>query len=441
MDIPIENKGEEFVALYQTMTGAFILIPERNWSYILSDPIAPADPATMDMLCEQGLLVRNGTDETTLFGNWKQQYVHDFSTVKSKVLVTRKCNNRCRYCILDPEAMEMSPETARAMDRFYIETIEEKSPQKVEDDYLGGEPLLNAGIILESAGRRFYYCLGRGIEYSFVITTNGTLIRPSMISDMKEVGLTGIRVSLAGPAPVHDRLRPSKNNGKTYDLIMENLKAISGLVPITIECQYDSGALDFLSIPDMLDDIGERNIAIENVAFTPILPRRGENPYDSGTGDPRIFSYLMQEAGKRGFPQDNEAPSNTCMADFRARFVFDADGSIIPCPSLQGGEMAYGHVIKGIDFVAESELLKRRLPDRCLNECPILPICMGGCRLQALVHQKDFNGIDCHYDTYRFFLEEYIRQRASAVSCQQEEHGGASPQTDEVSRCVLLDAA
>ncbi|MBW1741349.1 MAG: radical SAM protein [Deltaproteobacteria bacterium] len=420
VDIPVENSREALIALYQTMTGAFILIPEKTWSYILSDPMAPADPAAIDMLCDQGFLVKEGVDEAIVFENWKQQYVHDFSTLRSKVLVTRKCNNRCRYCILDPEAREMSPDTARAMDRFYIEIIQEKNPQRVEDDYLGGEPLLNSEIILESAARRFYYCLGRGIEYGFTITTNGTLLRPSMISGMKEVGLTGIRVSLAGPAPVHDFLRPSKNNGKTYDLIMENLQAVSGLIPINIECQYDSGALDFLSIPEMLDDMGERHIAIENITFTPILARRGESPYDSGMGDPKILQYLMQEAEKRGYLQDREAPSNTCMADFRARFVFDTDGSIIPCPSLQGGEMAYGHVTKGIDFVSESQLLKRRLPDRCLNKCPILPICMGGCRMQALVHEKDFNGVDCHYNTYRFFLEDYIRQRASAVLSQEE---------------------
>jgi hypothetical protein len=36
---------------------------------------------------------------------------------------------------------------------------------------------------------------------------------------------------------------------------------------------------------------------------------------------------------------------------------------------------------------------------------------MGGCRLQTLVNQKDFAGIDCHYETYRFFLEEYIKER------------------------------
>lgn len=261
--------------------------------------------------------------------------------------------------------------------------------------------------------------MGKGIEYGFVITTNGTLIRPAVISAMKNVGLTGIRVSLAGPAPVHDALRPSKNNGKTYELIMENLEAVTDMVPISVECQYDSGSLDYLKIPEMLDDMAERNIGIDSIAFTPILPRRRRNLYNSGMGDPNIFLYLNREAGQRGYPINSEAPLNTCMADFRARFVFDTDGSIIPCPSLQGSEMAYGHVDTGIDFVAESQLLKRALPDRCLKECELLPTCMGGCRLQALTNQNDFGGTDCHYDTYRLLLEEYIRGKAKAARLEQ----------------------
>jgi uncharacterized protein len=416
LDIPIEygtDKG--LVALYQTMTGAFVLIQEEHWCDISNGASAPTDPDAAEIMYEQGLLVKDGTDENAVFECWKQEHVHDFSTIKSKVLVTRKCNNRCRYCVLDPEPKEMSPKTARAMDEFYIGMMEERNPGEVKDDYLGGEPLLNTRIILESAARRFQHCGAKGIEYGFTITTNGTLIRPSIIFEMQQVGLTGIRVSMAGPAPVHDHLRPSKNNGGTYNLIMGNLQSVSGMVPITIECQYDSGALDYQRIPEMLDEFKECNIVIEDINFTPILPTRRDSSYNSGTGDSQIGLWLIKKARKRGYVQDRQAPSNTCMADFRSKFVFDTDGSIIPCPSLQGGEMAYGHVRKGVDFVSEAQLLKRRLDERCLNECELLPICLGGCRLQALVNHKDFAGIDCQYATYRVFIEDYIKEKAAAA--------------------------
>jgi uncharacterized protein len=410
--VPLEYDRSRNLALYNTLTGAFIIIQENEWASIIGGSNCVQSKDISSMLLKEGILVTPDTDETLLFESWRQQHVHNFSTVKSKVLVTRRCNNRCRFCILEPEPKDMSRETAQKMDRFYTDMILEKKPFQVIDDFLGGEPFLNAGIIMGSAQRRFFFCKGIGIDYSFTITTNGTLITKPTISDMKEVGLTGIRVSLAGPASIHDHLRPSITFEKTYEKITNNLEIVSGLIPISIECQFDSGALDFLSIPEMLDNLVHRNIRIDSIAFTPILSRRGANPFDSGMGDPRIFLYLKHEALKRGYPMNDQAHSNACMADFCSTIVFDTDGSIIPCPSLQGSEMSYGHVTTGIDFVAESRLLKRNLPDKCLNECELLPICFGGCRLQALIHQRNFNGIDCHYNAYRLFLEDYIREKA-----------------------------
>jgi len=418
LDLLIKHNNSNLQALYQTLTGAFILISAKDYSKIHNDTHVTTDPAIVDTLCTQGFLVASDVDETRLFEIWKQQYVYEFSTLKSKILVTRKCNNRCRYCIIDPEAKEMSPETARAMDQFYIDVIMERNPLRVRDDFLGGEPFLNTKVVLDSAQRRFFFCKGKGIDYGFTVTTNGTLITETVVSEMTTVGLTGMRVSLAGPAQIHDRLRPSLGDGKTYERIMRNLQAVSGLIPVDIECQYDSGAPDFHSIPEMLDDMAERNIQIGNIAFTPILPRREDSPFYAGMGDPNIALYLKKEAAKRGYPVNDEAPSNACMTDFRSIYVFDTDGSIIPCPSLQGGEMAYGNVLTGIDLVAESQLLHRKLPDQCLNQCELLPICMGGCRLQALTRHNDFNGIDCHYDTYRSLLEDYMRAQAAVALSQ-----------------------
>ncbi len=414
LDLPIEGRKDACTAVYHTLTEALVLMPAVQWTNILdADPAA--DPETIERLMQQGILVRSGIDETVVFKEWKDRHVHDFSTIRSKILVTRKCNNQCTYCILDSEAKDMSAAIARKMDDFYLEQIKSHHPQQVQDDYLGGEPLMNLDVIIASASRRFYFCKGRGIDYGFTMTTNGTLITPTVIARLKAVGLTTVRVSLAGPAPVHDKLRPSKGGGKTYEKIMKNLEKISGSIPIRIECQYDAGSSDFKRIPEMLEDMHYRNIRVEDIAFTPILEKRGEGGFCAGMGDVEIFQFLKQAAAQRGFPVNGNAPSNACMTDFRCIYVFDTDGSIIPCPSLQGGEMAYGNVLTGIDFVAESQILNRKLPDQCLNQCELLPVCMGGCRLQALTRHNDFNGIDCHYDTYRRLVEDYLLATAAAA--------------------------
>lgn len=421
VDLPLEGTGSEFTAVYNTLTEALILMPAAQWKNI-ADADSAASPETIEPLIQQGILVREGVDETVVFKEWKLRHVHDFSTMRSKVLVTRRCNNLCTYCILDPEATDMSAVIARKMDDFYLQQIESHHPRQVKDDYLGGEPLLNLDVIIESASRRFYFCKGKRIDYAFTMTTNGTLITPAVIAGLKAVGLTAVRVSLAGPAEIHDRLRPSAGGAKTYEKILGNIEKISGSFSVRIECQYDAGARDFRRIPEMLDDMNRRHIRVEDIFFTPILKKRSDNRFCAGMGDVEIFLFLKHAALQRGFPVNQNAPSNACMTDFRSLYVFDTDGSLIPCPSLQSGEMVYGNVLSGIDFVAESQLLNRKLPDQCLNQCELLPVCMGGCRLQALTRHNDFNGIDCHYDTYRSLIEDYIRSKATAALSQNDFH-------------------
>ena len=94
LDLPIKGREDEFLAVYNTLTEALILIPAAQWMNILN-----ADPAsdleTIEQLIQQGILVREGIDETVVFEEWKRRHVHDFSTMWSKVLVTRRCNNDC----------------------------------------------------------------------------------------------------------------------------------------------------------------------------------------------------------------------------------------------------------------------------------------------------------------------------------------------------------
>ena len=422
VELPVEDPqySEKLTALYQTLTGGFVLLPEEQWGDGGQGLWADGDPELTAALCEQGFLVDAGVDEGLVYDCWMQQHVHDFSTITSKTMVTRKCNNRCTYCILDPEAKEMSAHTARAVDAFYMDFISEKRPLRVMDDYLGGEPLLKAGLVLESAARRRAFCSRKGIDYRFTFTTNGLLLKPALVRKFTAAGLSGIRVSLAGPREIHDRLRPTKNQGKTYDRIMANLQQISGMVPITIECQYDSGVDDFRRLPEMLDDLKTRCINIKEVHFSPILQKRGSSDFTCGLGDAGIALDLMKLAGQYGWAPEREAPASLCRADFRSMLVFDTNGSLIPCPGLREGEMAYGHAEKGVDFVAESQLLHRRLPEKCANECALLPLCMGGCRLQALVRENDFSGIDCQHDMLMLFLKDFILEKAAEALAEEE---------------------
>lgn len=415
IDVPVFHEGRELAAVYNTLSGAFLLFSPKDWTALINSRGngCASDPATMNHLSEQGVFVSSETDETLVYENWWLRHVYGRSTIKSRVIATRKCNMACKYCLIEKEALDMSSETARKVDDFYLEIIREARPLAVSDEAGGAETMLNVGVLIESSTRRFYFCQGLGIPYSLSMVTNGTLVDRHTIERLKNVGLKTIRVSLAGPARLHNTLRPFKGGGGTYETIMRNLASISGLVPITIECQYDSSRPDHESIiPEMFDDFGRYGIAIAKVRFCPILPARTSSSFPSGPGNPEIYLRLTAEARKRGYSGFDTPPSNRCAANFRNYWVFDVNGEIIPCPGLQAGELTYGDVHKGIDFAAESRLLMRKLPNKCFRDCALLPLCMGGCRQQALTIQGDFNGIDCRYDSLRLFLESYITEQA-----------------------------
>ncbi len=410
--IPIFHEGAEFLALYHTLSGAFLLCYRKDWNALIRSGGAGCDPATVEHLCGQGILVASGTDEIKIFENWKLQHVYSPAAIKSRMIVTRRCNMRCKYCLIDKESRDMSSETALEIDKFYLGIIRDSRPSIVSDEAGGAETMLNVGVFIESATRRFYFCEGQGIPYKLSMVTNGTLIDRGAVERLKTVGLNRVRVSIAGPARIHDRMRPFKEGGGTYEVIMRNLAGIGDLVPIMVECQYDSASNDHEAIPEMFDDFARYGVQVDIVRFCPILPTRTASPFQSGIGDPEIYLRLSAEARNRGYKQFEAPPSNRCAADFRYHYVFDTNGEIIPCIGLQGGELAYGNVRKGIDFAAESQLLMRRLPDKCLNECSLLPVCFGGCRQLALAARGEFNGIDCRYDSLRVFLESYIREKA-----------------------------
>jgi sulfatase maturation enzyme AslB (radical SAM superfamily) len=122
----------------------------KNQKRRLQTPGCPqklTDDDSLNDLREQGFLIPSDVDETIVFDCWKQQPVHHFDTIISKVLITRACNNRCAYCILDrppPDTnTDMSPETAQAMDAFYMNIIRERNT-------------VDGGPVIQHEGRRAF---------------------------------------------------------------------------------------------------------------------------------------------------------------------------------------------------------------------------------------------------------------------------------------------
>ncbi|MBI2304165.1 MAG: radical SAM protein [Chloroflexi bacterium] len=124
-----------------------------------------------------------------------------FSLDKRPVVVwnvTRRCNLHCRHCYFGSQDKEYPEELTTQEGLAFIDSLAQFGVPVIL--FSGGEPLLREDlpILVGHAARR-------GIRA--VISTNGTLITPSLAREMREVGVSYVGVSLDGLERVHDRFR------------------------------------------------------------------------------------------------------------------------------------------------------------------------------------------------------------------------------------------
>lgn len=411
------------VGLFNTLTRALGAIPAEVWDQAAAGRLDGDE--IVNELAAQGFLIDSGLDEDLILAHWRASQAYDLTHLKYLVSPTHACNMACSYCVhgRKKRAEHMSPDTARSVLEFILTDLEVKQPQTARLDFCGAEALLNPRVMVYLAEGLSRFCRGRGIDFKISLITNGLGLKPDLIQTLNPLGLERVRVTISGPAEIHNKYRPAKDNRPTYDRIMNNLAEVAGLTEISIQGQYNPANGEHLRFPELLDDLAARGLKdhVADVFFGPFVPF--ESTGDKGAAlaavpigclvdeDPGRCLWLQDQIADRGFTHSQGPPSNNCLACYRNSMVIDVEGQITVCPSMMDyPELEYGHVTRGVDFYREAALLARDLPEECRQECALAPLCDGGCRHQALTRSGDFNGVNCLGRAYEHLTRAYIRQ-------------------------------
>lgn len=166
-----------------------------------------------------------------------------FSTDKKPVVVwnvTRRCNLKCIHCY------------AHAGNRVFADELSTHEGLAVLDDlaqfgspvvlFSGGEPLMRPDL-LELAG----YAVSKGMRA--VISTNGTLITPTIAQELKTVGLSYVGISLDGMEPVNDCFRGVTG---AFGKAMEGIEACRR-AGIKVGLRFTMNRLNVAEVPAIFD--------------------------------------------------------------------------------------------------------------------------------------------------------------------------------------------
>lgn len=433
-------KASRYNRLFQASNGAWLAFnawstalaevePETLDFYraLLADPDGtPCDAADKielrEALVAGHFLIEDNFDEV---GTIKADLLRDrFSTEQLHLTIapTLDCNFRCDYCYEEHLRVNMSRPVMDATVRWTEQQMRRSDLLHVT--WYGGEPLLpKSWEIVQKLSSSFLELTQRtGKEYSSHIVTNAFLLDRKKMERLNELGVSLVQVTLDGPKQAHDRRRFLVGGGGTYDRIIANLQEIVDLTHVQLRVNVDQRNLfEALEVVEHLEQLGlARKMRIYLAMVTSDAQVCGN--IQEACYETKAFAAaeveVYREAMRRGLPLTKYPARNAgafCSAERLHGYVLAPGGQVFKC-----WHEVTMHPGRGIGSVLdEQEPFQRINEDYWLKwdaleksgcrSCAVLPLCHGGCPLEAMEKREDPDRGAC--DTYRYNLEQLVELR------------------------------
>ena len=318
--------------------------------------------------------------------------------------IAHDCNMCCKYCFAGEgeysgDRSLMSFEVGKRALDFLIE--QSGSRKNLEVDFFGGEPLLNFDVVKQLVDYARSIEKEKGNNFRFTLTTNGVLLDDEVM-EWANKECYNVVLSLDGRKETNDRMRRTRNDKGTYDLILPKFQKMAkerNQQGYYIRGTYTHYNTDFANDILHLADMGFEQLAMEPVVTDPKMDYalqesdipKLKDQYDllakemckrnrEGKGF-TFFHYMIDlEGGPCIYKRISGCGVGT---DYMAVTPW---GDLYPCHQFVGDEkFLLGNVFDGVkntDIVNEFKLCNVYSREAC-QDCFAKLYCSGGCSANA----------------------------------------------------------
>ncbi|MBN2002868.1 MAG: radical SAM protein [Anaerolineae bacterium] len=316
---------------------------------------------------------------------------------KTDVALTYACNNACRHCYNEPDRFTMRSLTREEWFHVFDKLVEVGVPHVI---LTGGEPTLHPDLL-----DLVRYANDLGLIVG--MNTNGRrLAQRGLTADLYRAGLNHVQVTLASSrAGVHDDIVAAAAFAETVAGIRNALA--EGLHTITNTTLTRRNQDHAVEIVNFLHDLGLRTFAMNGMIYA------GGGVADPDAIPSEAMAALLTAVRDRADELDMQflwytvtdycrfspvalelAPKRCNAAEYS--MCIEPNGDVLPCQSYY--ETAGNLLTDSWDAIWNSNLFlsfRQRghapqaagLPEMCWD-CPDLPLCGGGCRLEHESHHR-----------------------------------------------------
>jgi len=349
------------------------------------------------ILIKEGFLIKKERNELK---ELEYNYNKAFYSNEDLTLIlipTMRCNFKCPYCFEDEKGLHWNEEKFSIFKKFSKKNFQFK--KNIVIGLYGGEPLLEWELL----NKYFEYVIKLKKDYKFnligSITTNASLLTKEMIQKLTEkYDFKSFQITIDGNKSLHDTLRVTHDDEKTYDIVIRNLKSLieqnrklKNKLNISLRINLLNTELEDIS--DVFKEFSESDKKYFSIYFRNIYNTKTFNVVNKNKNNLNTFySYALTEKFKitSNFGLDYA----TCEGDKgENRLHVLPDLSVKKCINNATPEANLGvideHGILNINHSKLQDWHKKNpfKSPRC-KKCKLLAMCWGGCPLYYSKYQK-----------------------------------------------------
>ncbi|MFV0560579.1 MAG: radical SAM protein [Enterococcus sp.] len=293
------------------------------------------------------------------------------------IWVTADCNLQCKYCYEgnDKPKLYMDHRTADRVIKYILDDYNEHANLLI--NFHGGEPLLNMKII-KYLVEKINLNVSDKTNVVYSLTTNGTILSSRIIDFMLD-NLFEVTLSIDGNKNTQNYLRPFKNGGASFDLVLKNA--------LILNQQFSNLRLRMTFNSKTVDCLASNVIFLCEQGFQTIVPV--EDDFDTEWDEIHLDILEAQIRLIKAYIKNNPTKSvslcerlspctGNCSGGISSKHIF-CDGKIYPC-LMAGNEANFeiGNITTGVNEAKLSKiLLTANQENPICSGCDLIMYCEG----------------------------------------------------------------
>ena len=390
-----EEEANKYV-IFNSRTTALVVLDKREidlYKYLKNNYFSYTTKDELELLNglkKGGFILEDDVDEIGMLRYLQKVAQNSIDSLSLTIAPTMACNFGCVYCYEgEHNCVEiMNDEVKERIIGLVAGEIKKISVLNIT--WYGGEPLLEMDVIEELSKKFIELCEKNNVFYTASIITNGYYLNVENAKKLNDLKIEMVQVTLDGIEEYHDKKRPLKNGGGTFEKIISNLIDIKGILKNGISLRINTDHYNKDSVKEVIQLLREYDLLNDIHPYLGHVDATNDF-YDSKKClSEEEFLMIRDDFRKELSKYQNGnlekrypiVKLNSCMADSRGGLVIDPKGNISKCwcdigyseyeiGNIKEGIKNYDRLIKYCNYDVFSD-------EKCQG-CNVIPLCLGGC--------------------------------------------------------------